>query len=69
MANRTTANRPVKDADLRQESVTQFPLSKPTKLDENGKFIPTPVTGVTATPKTKSIAVGEFTTLSAAVAP
>lgn len=69
MANRTTANRPVKDADLRQESVTQFPLSKPTKLDENGKFIPTPVTGVTATPKAKSIAVGEFATLSAAVAP
>lgn len=69
MANRTTANSPVKDADLRQESVTQFPLSKPTKLDENGKFIPTPVTGVTATPKAKSIAVGEFTTLSAAVAP
>ncbi|QIN98799.1 hypothetical protein ciri_64 [Salmonella phage ciri] len=69
MANRTTANRPVKDADLRQESVTQFPLSKPTKLDENGKFIPTPVTGVTVTPDSKSIAVGEFTTLTAAVAP
>ncbi|NHR67547.1 Ig-like domain-containing protein [Escherichia coli] len=69
MAKRTTANRPIEDADLRQESVTQFPLSKPTKLDEDGKFIPTPVTSVTVTPKTKTIVVGEFTTLTAVVAP
>ncbi|QIN98355.1 hypothetical protein brorfarstad_64 [Salmonella phage brorfarstad] len=69
MAKRTTANRPIEDADLRQESVTQLPLSKPTKLDENGKFIPTPVTGVTVTPESKSIVVGDFTTLAAAVDP
>ncbi|QEG07776.1 tail assembly protein [Salmonella phage SE4] len=69
MANRTTANRPIEDADLRQESVTQFPPAKPTKLDENGKFIPTPVTGITVTPDTASIVVGDFKTLAGVIAP
>lgn len=69
MANRTTANRPIEDADLRQEEVTQFSPAKPTKLDENGKFIPTPVTGITVTPDTASLLVGEFKTLTGTIAP
>lgn len=69
MAKRTTANRPIEDADLRQESVTQFPPAKPVKLDENGKFIPTPVVSVTVTPETAEVLVGNFLTLGGVIDP
>ena len=69
MAYRTTANRPIEGADLRQESVTQAPPAKPIKIDENGKFIPTPVTGITVDPDTVSVLVDEFKTVHATIAP
>ena len=70
MARITTANTPIEGADLRQETMVQFPPAVPFKFDETGKFVNVPATGVTATPATLNIQnVGEFGQIQVKIAP